>query len=159
MYKKTIDHTWWTLIWAAMLIASCKQVELYERTENIPSAAWRSDHQPSFTFNITDTASLYDVYMVVRHTNSYAYSNIWVSSTLQLPGDTPITQKLELQLAGPEGWTGVGMDDIFERRIKVTATPQHFKRSGPVTFKLKQEMRQDPLPGIMQIGVRVEKVK
>lgn len=141
-----------------LLATGCKQVELYERLENIPKAEWKGDFKPSFTFNITDTVSLYHVYITVRHTNSYAYNNIWLQSTLQLPGDSLITQPLDLQLAGTDGWLGTGMDDIFEHSIKVTATPKQFKRSGPVTFTLKQTMRQDPLPGIMQIGVKVEKV-
>ena len=137
----------------------CKQVELYERLENIPSAAWKSDYKPSFTFNITDTAALYNVFFTVRHTNSYAFNNLWVESGLQLPGDSLLTQKIDLPLANTDGWMGNGMDDIYEHRIKVNATPYHFKRSGQVQFILKQVMRQDPLPGIMQVGVRVEKVK
>ncbi len=141
-----------------LLATGCKQVELYERLENIPKAEWKGDYKPSFTFNITDTVSLYDVFITVRHTNSYAYNNIWIESSLQLPGDSLITQKLDLLLANPDGWMGVGMDDIFERRIKVTATPQKFGKAGPVTFALRQVMRQDPLPGIMQVGIRVEKV-
>jgi len=136
---------------------SCKQVELYQRLENIPGAAWKGDYKPTFTFNITDTASLYDVYITVRHTNSYGHNNIWIESALQLPGDSLITQKLDLTLASPEGWMGIGMDDIFERSIKVTTTPQQFKKSGSISFTLSQAMRQDPLPGIMQVGVRVEK--
>jgi len=147
------------LLIAAMALASCGQVELYERLGNIPKAAWQSSYKPTFTFQITDTTSLYNVFVTVRHTNSYPYNNIWLESTLQLPGDSLVTQKLDLPLAGPEGWLGVGMDDIFERRIKVTATPQKFPRSGPVIFTLQQAMRQDPLPGILQAGIRVEKVK
>jgi len=141
-----------------LFLVSCKQVDLYERLENIPSAQWKSDFKPAFTFNITDTVSLYNVYITVRHTNSYAYNNIWIESALQLPGDSLKTQKLDLQLANPDGWMGTGMDDIFERRIKVTPVPYHFKKSGQVSFILKQLMRQDPLPGIMQVGIRVEKV-
>ena len=141
-----------------LLATGCKQVELYERLQNIPRAEWKSDFKPGFTFNISDTVSLYHVYITVRHTNSYAYNNIWLESILQLPGDSLITQQLDLQLAGTDSWLGTGMDDIFEHSIKVTATPKQFKKSGPVTFTLKQTMRQNPLPGIMQIGVKVEKV-
>lgn len=136
----------------------CKQVELYERLQHIPGAAWRYNYQPVFTFNIKDTTSLYDIYITIRHTNSYAYSNIWLESSLQLPQDSMHTQKLNLILADNERWLGVGMDDIFMHRIKVTSRPQKLSRAGQITLSLKQVMRQDPLPGIMQVGVRVEKV-
>ena len=141
-----------------LFFASCKQVELYERLQNIPGAEWKGDHKPVFAFNIADTISLYNVYITVRHTNSYAYNNIWLETSLLKPGDSVLTQKVDLPLAGPEGWLGTGMDDIFERRIKITPEPYQFKRSGQIAFTLKQAMRQDPLPGIMQVGVRVEKI-
>ena len=140
-----------------ILCTSCKQEELFERLEPIPGGLWKSSFTPSFTFNIFDTTAAYNVYVTVRHTNDYAYNNIWLQSGLQLPGDTLLSQKLDLKLAGSDGWLGAGMDDIFETRIKVTPQPQSFPRSGPVTFTLKQIMRQDPLSGILQIGMRVEK--
>jgi len=160
MYKK-FSNSIISLCLIACLVFSlgaCKQVDLYERLENVPKSEWQSSFQPSFTFNISDTISLYDVFITIRHTNNYAYNNIWLEPTLQLPGDSATTQQTELHLANNDGWIGTGMDDIFETRAKVTATPQHFKRSGPVTIKLKQIMRVDPLPGILQVGVRVERV-
>jgi gliding motility-associated lipoprotein GldH len=51
----------------------------------------------------------------------------------------------------------MGMDDIFEARVKITSQPASFPKAGPITIKLKQIMRQDPLPGILQIGMRIEK--
>ncbi len=138
-------------------ITSCKQDELFERLEPVPGGQWKSGFIPSFTFNLADTTVAYNVYVTIRHTNDYAYNNIWLQSGLQLPGDTVLTQKLDLKLAASDGWLGTGMDDIFEAHIKVTPQPQRFPRSGPVTFTLKQIMRQDPLPGILQVGMRVEK--
>jgi gliding motility-associated lipoprotein GldH len=142
---------------AIFLLTACKQNELYERMEPVPGGEWKSNFQPSFTFNISDTTALYNVYITVRHTNNFPYNNLWVESSLQLPGDTLLKQKLDLQLASPEGWVGMGMDDIFEARIKVTPRPSSFPRNGPVTFTLKQIMRQDPLPGVLQVGMRIEK--
>ena len=130
---------------------------MFERLEPVSGGQWKSSFVPSFTFNISDTTVAYNVYVTVRHTNDYAYNNIWLQSTLQLPGDTLLTQKLDVKLAGADGWLGVGMDDIFETRYKVTPRPQGFPKSGPVTFTLRQIMRQDPLPGVLQIGMRVEK--
>lgn len=140
-----------------IICSACRQDDLFERLEPVPGGQWKSGFSPSFTFNIADTMAFYHVYVTVRHTNDYAYNNIWLQSGLQLPGDTLLTQKLDVKLANSEGWLGTGMDDIFETRVKVTLQPQRFLRSGPVTFTLKQIMRQDPLPGILQIGMRVEK--
>ncbi len=140
-----------------LLTTACKQTELYERLEPVPGGEWKSSYQPSFTFDITDTLAAYNVYVTIRHTNSYGYNNIWLESSLQLPADTVLTQKLDLRLANSEGWLGTGMDDVFETRVPVTSRPQRFPSAGAVTFKLKQIMRQDPLPGILQVGMRIEK--
>ncbi len=140
-----------------LLLAGCKQNELYERLEPVPGGEWKSSFVPSFTFDISDTTALYNVYVSIRHNNDYAYNNIWLESSLQLPGDSLLKQKLDLTLASPTGWVGMGMDDIFEARIPVTKQPSSFPKKGPVTFTLKQIMRQDPLPGILQVGMRIEK--
>lgn len=141
-----------------MSLFSCKQASLYQQLKNIPDAQWKSSYEPSFTFNISDTTATYEVYIIIRHTNNYAYSNVWIKASLQLPGDSLKNQNLDLQLANNENWLGVGMDDIYERIIKITPQPQKFPKPGIVTFNLKQIMRQDSLPGIMQVGMKVEKI-
>ena len=137
---------------------SCKQVNLYERIQNIPKAEWRGDFKPTFSFEIQDTSALYNLYVTIRHTNTYPFNNIWLLASIQLPGDTVREQKLDLPLAGTDKWLGIGMDDIYEHRIVLTTRPIPFKRTGTAVFSLQNIMRQDPLPGIMQVGIRVEKI-
>lgn len=137
----------------------CRHVDLYERLQNIEKAAWSEQQTPSFTFDITDTVASYNVYVVVRHTNQYGYRNVWLNVGLQQPGDTLRQQPFEVQLAAADNWLGTGMDDIFEHRALLFSRPVHFNKAGPITFTLQHIMRQDPLPGIMQIGIRVEPVR
>ncbi len=69
-------------------------------------------------------------------------------------------QQLDLRLATDEkGWLGSGMDDIFEHRILITAAPEPLNRAGIYTFRLENIMRVDPLPEVMNVGIRVEKAK
>jgi gliding motility-associated lipoprotein GldH len=51
---------------------------------------------------------------------------------------------------------GDGLGDIFDHQI-VSLQNYKFNKRGKYTFKIKQYMRQDPLPDIMSIGIRVEK--
>lgn len=139
--------------------SSCKQANLYERIQNVPKAEWSSDFKPSFSFDIQDTAAFYNLYVTIRHTNTYPFNNIWLMANLQLPGDSSKEQKLDLTLAGTDKWLGIGMDDIYEHRIPLTTRPIQFKRSGTAVFSLQNIMRQDPLPGVMQVGFRIEKVE
>lgn len=142
-----------------LFIGSCTSINLYERTAIIPNQNWKTNFQPSFNFNIEDTNSLYNIYITIRHTDAYAYNNIWINIDTKAPGDTLKHQPLNLILAdNSKGWLGVGMDDIFEQRIRITQTPIKLKK-GLYIFTLAHIMRINSLPDILNVGIRLEKFK
>ena len=139
---------------------SCAKIDLYEKQAEIPSQQWFYNDAPSFAFNIDDTSSLYNLYIVLRHTDAYDYSNIWLKLGSRAPGDTIRFQNLNLQLASDvNGWEGTGTDDIFEVRKNITPGPVPFKKPGTYTFSVSQIMRENPLKHILNVGLRVEKVR
>lgn len=141
-------------------MASCIKVNLFEKQASIPSQQWYYSYVPEFTFHIDDTSSLYNVYIVLRHTDLYNYNNVWLRVGSNSPSDSMHYQNLNLVLANDsKGWDGIGMDDIFEVRKNISAGPLTFKKPGDYTFSIAQVMRENPLKYILDIGVRVEKVK
>lgn len=147
------------LIACSVQLSSCTTIDLYEKVEAIPKQEWSSSYKPQFTFTIKDTLAPYQVYLIVRHNNKYKYNNIWVNLYAQAPADSAKKFGLELPLANKDGWLGSGMDDIFEHRIAFTLDPQKFRfaKSGTYTFSLEQIMRDDPLPDMLNVGIRIEK--
>lgn len=144
----------------AVLLASCGTIDVFEKDVSIPNHEWSSSFQPQISFEITDTTSLYNIYVVVRHLNAYRYNNLYINLYTQVPNDTLRKQRLDLRLATDgKGWLGSGMDDIFEHRILITQTPQQLSRKGTYTFRLENIMREEPLQYIMNVGIRVEKTK
>ncbi|MEO8861974.1 MAG: gliding motility lipoprotein GldH [Ginsengibacter sp.] len=141
-------------------IVSCAKIDLFEKQVAIPSQQWFYKNAPTFTFEITDTASLYNLYIILRHTDAYNYNNIWVQLGSKAPGDTMHFQNINLELAtDANGWQGTGVDDIFEIRKNITPGPVPFKKPGGYTFSVAQIMRENPLNHILNVGFRVEKVK
>lgn len=141
-------------------LTSCIKVNLFEKQAAIPSQQWFYSYTPEFTFHIDDTSSLYNVYIVLRHTDLYNYSNIWLRVGSNSPGGSMHYQNINLILANDSnGWDGTGIDDIFEVRKNISAGPLTFKRPGNYTFSIAQIMRENPLKYVLNIGVRVEKVK
>lgn len=141
---------------------SCKKLDVYEKNVSIPNYKWKYSFVPGFDFEITDTASLYNISVVLRHTDAYRYSNIWLNITGMMQKDTLVKiPHYEVQLGSDEkGWKGTGMDDIWEWREKITgSTPVQFKKAGVYHFTVSQVMREDPLPNVMSIGIRVEKAR
>lgn len=138
------------------LFESCTStVGLYEKIASFPEQEWRSDNKPSFSFDITDTTHPYQLYFVIRHTDAYHFKNIWVEMEVKAPDSTYKISR-QFTLADGEKWLGAGMDDVFEHRVPFAQAPSLFKK-GSYTFVLTQIMREDPLHGVLNAGIRMEK--
>jgi gliding motility-associated lipoprotein GldH len=139
-----------------LFLASCANIDLYEKNVKMPKHSWNGSYKPEFKFIIKDTLATYQLFLVFRHTEKYNFNNIWINLYSQPPADTLHKARFELQLATNEkGWLGTGMDDIYEHRIALTE-PQRFK-AGTYKFLLEQIMREDPLENVLNVGLRVEK--
>ncbi len=139
-------------------LASCQTIDIYEKTASFPAHTWKSGEKPSFTFEITDTTSLYNIFLVLRHEDAYNYNNIWVNLIAKGPAGTDTVRREFILGNNRQGWLGSGMDDIFEHRIPFNDKPASLHQ-GKYTFTLQQDMREDPLDHILNAGIRVEKVK
>jgi len=149
-----------TFIIGSLLLGSCARTDLFEKNVSLPSRRWENSFKPVITFNITDTLSAYNIFLVVRHTDAYHFNNLWVKMKSTAPGDTASSsQQFDLPLASTSGWTGTGMDDIFEHRILLYRRPVKFRMQGNYSVTLEQVMRENPLEEIMNVGIRLEKVK
>ena len=127
-------------------LVACNSIGVFEKNTAFKKQEWAATNKPSFTFNIKDTLSAYNIYLVLRHTDAYGFNNIWMKVYRKGP-DTSYIQQVDLRLASnAQGWLGTGMDDIWEHRISITEGATRFRKSGDYEFTLEQVMRQDPLP-------------
>jgi gliding motility-associated lipoprotein GldH len=143
-----------------LFLTACNSpIGVFEKDISIPQQQWQSNFKPQIIFNVTDTSSSYNIYIVIRHSDAYNYNNIWIKAIVQQPGDSARSQRFNLALATNEkGWMGSAMDDIYEHRVLVQPQTK-FKKMGDYHFTLEQIMREDPLQHVLDVGVRVEKVK
>jgi gliding motility-associated lipoprotein GldH len=138
--------------------ASCTQLDNYEKNTSIPKYEWHNSFTVKDSFSITDISVKYNVYAVLRHTDAYKYNNIWLNIGIQAPGDSMRYQKVDMLLGSDaNGWTGTGMNDIWEVRQLLTGASFNFNVKGTYKFSITQIMRDEPLPAVMSAGLRVEK--
>lgn len=132
-------------------------VNVFEKNVPIPQYAWSAAFRPRIDVDVHDTASRYNMYVVVRHTDAYRYNNMWMNISINFPGDTAVRkQRFNLLLATDQkGWLGSGMDDIYEQRVPLPW--KQFPRSGTYSFTLENIMRDDPLEHVLDVGIRIEK--
>ena len=161
--KGIIKHKIQFLLFAVafcQFVSSCTQIEIFEKNTSIPKYQWQQSFTAKGDFIITDTTSAYSIYLVLRHTDAYMYNNIWLNIGLQPPGDSMHVQKVNLVLGDDaNGWEGTGMNDIWEIRKLLNGAPRRFKQPGKYSFSISQIMRDNPLPHIMSVGLRIEKQK
>jgi gliding motility-associated lipoprotein GldH len=141
-------------------IASCKKINVYEKTAFFSNHEWNDTDKKQFVFTVDDNTSLYNIFVVIRHEDAYRYKNIWLDVNMKASDTSiaPIAIKREFLLADNTHWLGSAMDDIIEHRIKFNAVPLPLKK-GNYTFYLAHVMREQPLQYILNAGIRVEKVK
>ncbi|HUX85193.1 MAG TPA: gliding motility lipoprotein GldH [Chitinophagaceae bacterium] len=141
-------------------IASCRgwdTLRVYEKNVEIPGYSWNDRFALSFDVNVPDTSAFYNLYIFIRHTDAYRYSNLWLLITSTYPSQPSKTSRVELQLSDQDGrWMGVTMDDVVSQRVPILQQAS-FSRTGRYHFSLVQDMRQNPLPHVMSIGLRLEK--
>ncbi len=140
---------------------SCNLVSgVFEKSVTMPAQEWPSAFKAEIPFELTDTSSLYNIYIVLRHTDAYHFNNMFVRMSVLEPGGTqPKTGEYDLALATNEkGWNGSAMDDIYDSRILIQPDTR-FHKTGTYRIRLEQLMREDPLKFVLSVGLRVEKAK
>ena len=141
-------------------MSSCTQIDVFEKNTVIPNYEWKHSFTAKGNFIIKDTSSTYNIYLVLRHTDAYRYNNIWLNIGLQAPGDSMNVRKADLELGTDAGgWEGSGTNDIWEVRKELSNGPLRFKMPGTYNFSVSHIMRDNPLPDIMSVGIRIEKEK
>ncbi|MGM9759658.1 MAG: gliding motility lipoprotein GldH [Parabacteroides sp.] len=139
-----------------VLFFSCEQEVVYEQYQAIEQCEWEKDKTYYFTFEVTDIEQPYDLLFEIRNNNLYPYQNLWVFCQEERPIGPLQTDTLECMLADEYGkWYGKGIS-LFHSRFPVRQM-YHFPHSGQYTFSFRQGMRKDCLPGIQEIGFRVQR--
>lgn len=144
--------------------ASCGvKSSFYQKQVPVPGAKWSSKFQPHFKIEIKDVRARYNVSLLMRHDEAYPNANLWFRLKVKAPGDSVFRDgaRIEKQLANAAGeWLGKGMGSIREERIgiPVKEAPQ-FTKPGIYEIKIEQLMRNDPLPSVLNVGLRIEQLK
>ena len=142
-----------------LLLTACDPNRVFEQNTDFKNYSWDVQQKPSFTFQIQDTTLRYDLFFNVRNASGYGYFNLYLKHTLTGPaGPVGKPQLHELILMDPKTGEprGSGTGDIFDHQM--LALPRlKFAQPGSYVLTMEQYMRQNQLPGVMAVGLRVAK--
>lgn len=141
----------------AIFVSACNQNTVFSKYTTLPEDGWNKNNKLSFNIDVKDNNSLNNVYLTVRHADSYPFSNLFLFLNTTYPNGKHSIDTLECLLANPKGeWIGDGAGDIFDNKILVKKNVR-FPQIGNYTFTFEQGMRTNPLPLIMDFGMVIEK--
>jgi gliding motility-associated lipoprotein GldH len=143
---------------SSLMLSSCGKETLYEQNLKIENTSWDSKAPAVFEVDVKDTITGYDFFINLRNSGSYGFSNLYVFVVTRFPGGQVTRDTVECIMATPEGdWIGTGFGDLHDQSI-LFKRAVNFPQSGKYRFELIQAMREDPLEGISDVGLRIEKM-
>lgn len=123
------------------------------------NGSWSLNDTACFNVDIIDTLAYYNFYINLRHSTDYKFSNIFLFLHTTFPGGQVTSDTLQILLADNSGkWIGSGMGKVKECRVMLQDRVR-FPRSGNYSFCIEQAMRAEPLEGIEDIGIRIERME
>jgi gliding motility-associated lipoprotein GldH len=150
------------IIVAGFLLYACDEQRLFENYKDFESGTWIVSEQPAFEFSITDVQRPYNVYCNLRNAESYPFADFRFTYYLSDSTGTLLDKKLKIQYlfdrksGKPFGESGLG--DIYDHQFLLLKN-HTFSKPGKYTMRFEQFMRRDTLPGILAVGLRVERAE
>jgi gliding motility-associated lipoprotein GldH len=136
--------------------SACDSSRIFDENTAIPASLWTKDFRPSFEVEVRDTTTNYGFYFNVRNTEAYRYSNLYIFLETHFPNGNVTRDTIECMLADVSGrWLGRSSGSLIEHQILLNPALR-FPLSGNYLFEIEQAMR-EPLNGITDVGIRIEK--
>ena len=123
----------------------------------LDNKVWSYNNRVGYNFKIDDVNAHYNFYINLRVTGDYKYSNLFV--LISDPVKPKLSSRYELKLARPDGqWLGKGSGNLYSFRIPFKSNYK-FPAAGTYNVHIEQNMRDNPLHEVSDVGLRVEKAK
>ena len=144
-------------------ITSCDSNRVFDEYKTI-SNSWQKDSVVEFNITPPDTIKQYNLFLNVRNTSDYKYSNLFLIVEMNFPNGKVLKDTLEYIMAKPNGeFLGMGFSDLKENKLWYKEGFV-FEESGDYKINIQHAMREngnikglETLEGITDVGFRIEK--
>ena len=152
-----INRSFPILLISLLLLTSCDKEMVYDHYVSLENGIWKWNDVAVFDINVTDTLSLNNIFIQVRHSTDYPMSNLYMFVNVKGPKGQFRRDTVNLVLATPEGkWTGIGSGHLRELRL-LYKSQTRFGLPGNYNISIEQAMRKAELP-VSDVGVRIERI-
>ncbi|MCB0582832.1 MAG: gliding motility lipoprotein GldH, partial [Phaeodactylibacter sp.] len=153
---KVMKYSAFFLFAASLTLFSCGPGYDYEKQYIFEEGKWAQADTLNFSFPITDTLAIYNLYLEVEHSTAYGYQNLYTKVYTAFPSGERIGELLSLELADKAGtWLGDCSGKACALKVPIQEGA-YFNQAGQYTITVEQYMRVNPVEGIRSIGFLLE---
>lgn len=140
-----------------IVLSSCDNGAIFDKNISINNRNWTYDQKPTFTFHVKDNAVKYNIFINLRHSAEYDYSNLFILVHEKGPKLKDTVYRKEIKLAELDGqWIGKSAASLYEMSY-LAKKDYSFPDTGIYTFTVEQNMRDNPLKNVVDVGIKVVK--
>jgi len=135
---------------------SCDNSVIFEENQGFEDNTWRYEDVKTFSFTMKDSMTPCKIYLNMRTTLDYQFSNVYMNLYSSYPNGNQDTAALEFFLAEPNGkWLGEVSGTVIENSAMINKGA-YLVDPGTYSFKIEQAMFDNDLGEIIDVGIRVE---
>lgn len=136
-------------------LISCTDNSLYQKSYELEGEEWHVDNKLSFEFDVEDNSKNNIISLTMRLNEDYPYANMYLFLTTIGANQKQRTDTLSLLLAESDGkWKGEDKGSIIEFVIPIFNNK--FPDKGTYNLILQHGMRDEYLPGVIDVGIKVD---
>lgn len=144
------------LVFVILCGLGCNYNALVDTNQSIEEKKWLYSNPAKASFTVEDLQANHKLNFKLRINADYRYSNMFVLATLK---HKKVSQRIryEFKIAKADGsWLGKGSGDLYTYLLPVFHNHK-FADTGTYELTIEQNMRDNPLLGISDIGIEVKK--
>lgn len=139
-----------------LLVACTGKNYIYTQDQEIENGTWSYQDSLNYSFEIVDTAKVYNILLGLDHSVDYPYQNLYLKIHTLFPTGKRLEQQVSFELADKYGqWYGDCGSDNCELQVDLQRNA-YFNAVGKHTITVEQFMRHDPIEGINGVSLSIE---
>jgi gliding motility-associated lipoprotein GldH len=136
------------------LLPACAHKEVFFEYKSMTDAKWGRFEPAEFCVDAPPGDPTFCIEIPFRHNEYYGFDSLKLVVAVDLPDGYSTSDTIALPVSDKNGrWTGKGVS-IYSQTA-VFKPSYRFYQQGKYVFKIRHEMAQNPLKGVVDIGLKI----
>ena len=135
---------------------SCDKDYFFQKKIEISNGQWAYSDTLNYQFSISDTLETYNLYLDFEYADTFSNQNVYIKLHTLFPDGKRLSKQKSFDLFDSQGKP---FGECSGRKCQIHMLLQEkafFNSAGAYTITLEQYTRENPLPGILSVGLAIE---